>query len=159
MSLPFVFANPIGRWALGSPASCYGSPSLWHTCVVPLAFGWKLLSMALKSIAIGLALFCLLEPLAARQRPKPLANWIAIVADDSQSMKPYVLEESRGDLSRKDSKTETSGDTKRRTRTIAGLNRCRTLAVGNGNERQVGSRRSARTFVFVVIVLEVDLNR
>ncbi len=51
-----------------------------------LSFGLKFVAVLLKSIAVGLTLLCLLEPLAARQRPKPQANFVAILADDSQSM-------------------------------------------------------------------------
>lgn len=51
-----------------------------------LPLGFKVVAIGLKSIAIGLTLLCLLEPLATRQRPKPQANWVAILADDSQSM-------------------------------------------------------------------------
>ncbi len=51
-----------------------------------LSWWMRILGVLLRSIGIGLLLFCLLEPMATLERPKPQANSFAILVDRSKSM-------------------------------------------------------------------------
>ncbi len=51
-----------------------------------LSWWMRVLGVLLRSIGIGLLLFCLLEPMATLERPKPQANSFAILVDRSKSM-------------------------------------------------------------------------
>ncbi len=86
----FILGQPEWRWWVIAIAILLIAMLIFVYRRVPLPFGIKLAAIGLKSLAIGLALFCLLEPLAARQRPKPLANWVAILVDNSQSMQALI---------------------------------------------------------------------
>lgn len=49
--------------------------------------GWKrLLGVSARMFGIALLLFCLLEPIASLKRPKPQANTVAILVDNSRSL-------------------------------------------------------------------------
>lgn len=49
--------------------------------------GWKrLLGVSARMLGIGLLLFCLLEPMMSVRRPKPQANTVAILVDNSRSL-------------------------------------------------------------------------
>ena len=51
-----------------------------------LSWWMRILGVLLRSTGIGLLLFCLLEPMATLERPKPQANSFAILVDRSKSM-------------------------------------------------------------------------
>lgn len=51
-----------------------------------LSWWMRLLGVLMRSTGIGLLLFCLLEPMATLERPKPQANSFAILVDRSKSM-------------------------------------------------------------------------
>ena len=50
----------------------------------------RCVALLLRSLGIGLLLFCWLEPMASREQPKPQANSLLVVIDDSNSMKALV---------------------------------------------------------------------
>jgi len=66
------------------------------------SFARRITLATLKSVAVITLALCLLEPLLARQRPKPGANLVALVADNSQGLTVHDPGESRsrGDLLR-----------------------------------------------------------
>ena len=51
-----------------------------------LSWWMRIFGVLLRSTGIGLLLFCLLEPMATLERPKPQANSFAILVDRSKSM-------------------------------------------------------------------------
>jgi hypothetical protein len=55
-----------------------------------LSWPIKLTAILLRSVAIGLVLFSLLDPMIAKQRPKSQSNWLGMVVDDSRSMKAVI---------------------------------------------------------------------
>jgi hypothetical protein len=57
-----------------------------------LSWPIKIISILLRSLAIGLVLFSLLDPMIARQRPKSQSNWLGLVVDDSRSMKALIAD-------------------------------------------------------------------
>ena len=65
----------------------------------------------LKLAGIGTLLLCLLEPLWVSQRPRPGANFFAVVADNSQSLlvKDTGETQSRGDLLRQELNADPQG--------------------------------------------------
>ncbi len=78
----------------------------------PQRGGWKLGAAALKILGILLLLFCALEPLLARKKPKKGANIFLVVSDNSESLqiKDHKAEKSRGeDLQEDLLKAEESG--------------------------------------------------
>ncbi len=55
-----------------------------------LSWPIKVIAILLRSVAIGLVLLSLLDPMIARQRPKSQSNWLGMVVDDSRSMKAVI---------------------------------------------------------------------
>ena len=51
-----------------------------------LPWWMRVLGVLLRSVGVGLLLFCLLEPMATLERPKPQANSFAILVDRSKSI-------------------------------------------------------------------------
>jgi len=85
-----VFGQPNWLWGIVA-VGCLVLILLWFSYRnAQLSFGLKFLAFTLKSIAIALALICLLEPLVARQRPRPQSNFVAVLLDNSQSMQAML---------------------------------------------------------------------
>lgn len=71
--------------------------------------GWKrLLGVSARMVGIGLLLFCLLEPLASAKRPKPQANTVAVLVDNSRSL--AALASAGGETLERDPLQEALGD-------------------------------------------------
>jgi uncharacterized membrane protein len=81
-------------WEIGSPAwlvpavvvaVIIGLVSIWdyrHR----LTAAWAIFALALKLIGIAILALCLIEPVGRGERPRPQANVMAVLVDDSQSM-------------------------------------------------------------------------
>tara|TARA_R110002049_G_scaffold46487_1_gene135147 strand:+ start:96266 stop:98665 length:2400 start_codon:yes stop_codon:yes gene_type:complete len=95
------------QWMLGSPE--WALPGLAIGIVLAGIVIWnystahstgllRMLAAALKLAAIVLLLVCLVEPLQTGTRPRPQANVLPVVVDNSQSMqvKPIGAKQSRG---------------------------------------------------------------
>ncbi len=52
----------------------------------PLTIWKRVFGIAARMLGIGLLLFCILEPMASLERPKPQANSVAILVDNSRSL-------------------------------------------------------------------------
>jgi uncharacterized membrane protein len=61
--------------------------------------GWRWAGLSLKALGLALLALCLLEPVWIGQRAKPGANTVAVVADNSESLRirPEGANSSRGD--------------------------------------------------------------
>jgi hypothetical protein len=83
------------RYAIGAPdwiapAAAIGAVLLlivcWAYIRAPASRGTRFWAWALKVFAVAAIAFCLLEPLASGTRPRPQANIMAVLVDNSQSM-------------------------------------------------------------------------
>ena len=53
----------------------------------------RTLGVLLRAVGIGLMLYCLLEPMGSLERPKPQANAIAVLMDNSASLRALMATE------------------------------------------------------------------
>ena len=53
----------------------------------PMSLPLRITAAVLKVVGVAALAFCLLEPMRAGQRPRPKANLMPIVVDNSQSMR------------------------------------------------------------------------
>ncbi len=84
-------------WALGfAVVLLLVSMLSYRGSAMPLR--WRLLAWTLRLAGIGLLLFCWLEPMASVERPKPQANTLAVLVDNSGSMRPLVDQPDISDL-------------------------------------------------------------
>lgn len=60
--------------------------SIWSYAARSQLSGLRLLTVLLKTLAVVALAFCLLEPMRRTERPRPGANMMAVVVDNSQSM-------------------------------------------------------------------------
>ena len=60
--------------------------AIWSYAAASRLSGLRFLTMVLKIAAVALLAFCLLEPMRRIERPRPGANLMAIVVDNSRSM-------------------------------------------------------------------------
>jgi uncharacterized membrane protein len=99
---------PIGSIVWGAPD--WALPALAIAIVIALLSLWSygtdrarsslhLLSLLLKWAAVGLLALCLLDPMQSGTRPKPQANLMPILVDNSQSM---TMRSSEGEATRGD---------------------------------------------------------
>lgn len=82
----FIFGNPTWLGIVGLVACLFVLLSLASYWKSKLPWWTLMLGVSLRSAGVGLLLFCLLEPMATLERPKPQANSFAIVVDRSQSL-------------------------------------------------------------------------
>ena len=59
---------------------------LWAYHKAPVGSGARKLCMGLKILGILLLILCLFEPMTTEERPKPKANFLALVTDASESL-------------------------------------------------------------------------
>jgi uncharacterized membrane protein len=55
-----------------------------------MAFWQRGLGVSLRMLGIGILLFCLLEPIGSMERPKPQSNSVAVLVDNSRSMRALL---------------------------------------------------------------------
>lgn len=67
-------------------AAAVSGLAIWSYWARSQLSGLRLLAMALKTAAVAALAFCLLEPVRRTERPRPGANVLAIVVDNSRSM-------------------------------------------------------------------------
>jgi uncharacterized membrane protein len=60
--------------------------SMWSYAARSQLSGLRLLAVLLKTLAVAALAFCLLEPMRRSERPRPGANMMAVIVDNSQSM-------------------------------------------------------------------------
>lgn len=76
-------------WAIGLGVVLLVLSALsYRRSTMPL--GWRCLGWSLRALGIASLLFCWLEPMSSRERPKPQANTIVVAVDNSSSLKPLV---------------------------------------------------------------------
>lgn len=56
-----------------------------------MSLGKRVLGVSLRMLGIGILLFCLLEPIGSMERPKPQMNSVAILVDNSRSMRSILM--------------------------------------------------------------------
>jgi hypothetical protein len=91
-----VFARPQWiPWAIALVGVLIALSLLsYRSSAMPL--GLRGLALAFRACGIGLLVFCWLEPMVSRERPKPQANTVAILVDNSGSMRPLVEKSGAG---------------------------------------------------------------
>jgi uncharacterized membrane protein len=72
---------------------CFVILSLWSYRRSALSLPMRAFGVLLRSIGIGLMLYCLLEPMGSLERPKPQANAIAVLMDNSASLRALMASE------------------------------------------------------------------
>jgi len=103
-----VFGRPYAiPYAIAS-GICLVLLSLWSYRRSSLSVPMRVFGVLLRAIGIGLMLYCLLEPMGSLERPKPQANAIAVLLDNSASLSALMT-------------TETAGETRTLTREFESL--------------------------------------
>ena len=99
-----VFAEIIFGRAYAIPYAiaagiCLVLLSLWSYRRSALSLPMRTLGVLLRAVGIGLMLYCLLEPMGSLERPKPQANAIAVLMDNSASLRALMATEMSEDAS------------------------------------------------------------
>jgi uncharacterized membrane protein len=93
-----ILGNPDWLWPAGALAVSAVMLLVWCYLRSPGSAGVRIIAALLKTIAVLLLLFCLIDPLFSGRRPRPGANIFVILADDSQSMQIQNLDSTRSRL-------------------------------------------------------------
>jgi uncharacterized membrane protein len=76
---------------------CLAILALWSYRRSTLSLPMRTLGVLLRAVGIGLMLYCLLEPMGSLERPKPQANAIAVLMDNSASLRALMSIEKTDD--------------------------------------------------------------
>lgn len=79
---------------------CFVLLSIWSYRQSALSLPMRACGVLLRAIGIGLMLYCLLEPMGSLERPKPQANAIAVVLDNSASLRALMATDMDSDTSK-----------------------------------------------------------
>ncbi|MBM3965579.1 MAG: hypothetical protein FJ308_11030 [Planctomycetes bacterium] len=73
--------------------------SIWSYRQSALSLPMRACGVLLRAIGIGLMIYCLLEPMGSLERPKPQANAIAVLLDNSASLRALMASDMDNDTS------------------------------------------------------------
>ncbi|MCA9182152.1 MAG: hypothetical protein KDA51_11885, partial [Planctomycetales bacterium] len=109
-----VFGAYDWLWIAMVLATTVGLLALWSYLGRPRMTASSFAAMLLKCVAVVALAFCLLEPQLRVERPRPGANMLAVVVDNSRSMQicPSGLTHSRADGLRPWLRTESAWQTR-----------------------------------------------
>ncbi len=88
-------------------ASCVALLAIWSYANRSQLTGLRFITALFKILAVAALAFCLLEPMQRSERPRPGANLMAIVVDNSRSMEMHPPGESQSRVDRLRSKLPT----------------------------------------------------
>lgn len=81
-----VLGAPQWAWPAGIVVACIIVLLIWNYATSGTVFSVRMLAGLLKAVAIALLAVCLLQPMRSGTRPRPRANILPILVDNSQSM-------------------------------------------------------------------------
>ena len=82
----YLLAAPDWLLPAAVAVACAAILVVWGYGRQPVSLSLRILAAGLKVVGIAALAFCLLEPMRAGQRPRPKANLLPILVDNSQSM-------------------------------------------------------------------------